>query len=350
MAVFYNISSVSKDPAGIKVIENPTKTLKGILFPRTCLPEFNKMAEANQAGVYILYNTRDRNEQPHICIGQADDNIASHLKENDKHKNIWDQALVFIEKSESSNLNFIHTRIMKSVLISEAVKDNAIVINNAPDAKFPKPQKIDQLTATTWADEIITITKILGLTFFAPQVIEKPKAAEPKASDKNVLKGEWDFIPDGLYTMARTVQSIHKICTGIMEVRDGHCILKAGSDISPIKNGMNKKWEKLWEKLHQAGDSLAEDVLIDSPVGCASMVTGANCNVWITWKNEQGDVIDIYRNKPKEQHKEKRQGDIGIESFGELSPEDLSEIDTLFEEENLTDTPANEEEAPTEEP
>jgi hypothetical protein len=71
MGIFYNISVEGDDANGIKIIENPTKTLKALLFPREQLHEFNQRPEAEQAGVYILYNSMDRNEQPHIYIGQT---------------------------------------------------------------------------------------------------------------------------------------------------------------------------------------------------------------------------------------------------------------------------------------
>lgn len=47
MALFYNISTVSDDPTGIKIMDNPTKTLKGILFPRERISEFDHMDESN---------------------------------------------------------------------------------------------------------------------------------------------------------------------------------------------------------------------------------------------------------------------------------------------------------------
>ena len=252
MAVFYNISSLSEDPSGIKVIENPTKTLKAVLFPRDYLPEFNKMTEANQ-------------------------------------------ALVFVEKGDFLNLNSAHAKSIESILINQAIKCGAVVMDNSTGSKAPRVQKADQLASATWADEVMTITKILGLASFVPQVTEEQTTAETGDIDENLPKGEWVMIPDGLYTMSRKIKSMQKTYNGTMEVRNGNCILKAGSEISPIKKNLSKGWEKKWDEAHKSGDTLTEDVPMDSPSGCAALVIGGTGNGWMSWKNTKGEFIDIYR-------------------------------------------------------
>ena len=295
MAVFYNISSLSEDPAGIKVIENPTKTLKAVLFPREYLSEVNNMTEANQAGVYILYNTIDKNEQPHIYIGQTGYNITSRLSNHNRNKDFWNQALVFVEKGDFLNLNSAHAKIIESILINQAIKCGAVVMDNSTGSKAPRVQKADQLASATWADEVMTITKILGLAFFVPQVTEEQITSESGDADENLPKGEWTMIPDGLYTMTRKIKSTQKTYSGTMEVRNGNCILKAGSEISPIKKNMPKGWAEKRDGAHKSGDTLTDDIPMDSPSGCAALIVGGTCNGWMSWKNSQGEFIDVYR-------------------------------------------------------
>lgn len=296
MAVFYNISSLSEDPSGIKVIENPTKTLKAVLFPRDYLPEFNKMTEANQAGVYILYNTIDRNEQPHIYIGQTGYNITSRLSNHNRNKDFWNQALVFVEKGDFLNLNSAHAKIIESILIDEAVKCGAVVMDNSTGSKAPRVQKADQLASATWADEVMTITKILGLAFFVPQNIEGVSDTEAAPSVQDLPRGEWTMLPDGLYTMSRKNKHTGSVYRGIMEVKNGNCILKTGSKLCPVlRKGIGKGWADKWKNAVKSDDTLLEDIPMDSPSGCAALVTGGSANGWTSWKNTDGAFIDIYR-------------------------------------------------------
>lgn len=191
MGIFYNISTAGDDANGIKVIENPTKTLKALLFPRDRLFEFNQRAEAGQAGVYILYNSMDKNEQPHIYIGQTGVGITSRLLNHNRNMDFWNQALVFVEKGDFLNLNSTHAKIIESRLIRMAENCGAVVMENATGSNAPRVQESDLLAAKTWADEVVTITRLLGLAFFQN---EKPvqqglprKGDDPLAEYKRLL-------------------------------------------------------------------------------------------------------------------------------------------------------------------
>lgn len=297
MSVFYNISTLSDDPAGIKIIENPTKTLKAVLFPREYLSEFNRLEESNQAGVYILYNTMDKNEQPHIYIGQTGYNITSRLSNHNRNKDFWNQAIVFVEKGDFLNLNSAHAKIIESILIKEAGDCGAVVMDNSTGSRPPRVQKADELAAQTWADEVITITKILGLAFFIDQRNQEEKdeadieSPEESAAVSNV-------IPDGIYTMDYSPKSTEKTYHGIMEVRKGSFYLKEGSGIClDTKESFYKLTSlvELRETAHIENEILKEDLMIGSPSACGAFVTGRSCNGWTAWKNENGQFIDVYR-------------------------------------------------------
>ena len=168
MALYYNITCLTGDPAGIKVMENPTKTLKGVLFPRSCLAQFNTLPEASQAGAYILYNTADKNSQPQIYIGQTGYNITSRLSAHNRNRDFWNYALVFVEKGNFLNLNGAHAKIIESILIQKAKTCGVVVMDNATGSNLPRIQDSDLFAAQTWADEVIVMTKLLGLSFFVP--------------------------------------------------------------------------------------------------------------------------------------------------------------------------------------
>lgn len=168
MALYYNLSSLTGDPAGIKVMENPTKTLKAILFPRRCLTEFNNLPEAKQTGVYILYHTADKNEQPHVYIGQTGYAVSSRILDHNRNRDFWNYALVFVEKGDFLNMNSAHTKIIESILIQKAKECNVAIMDNATGSNPPRIQDADLYAAQTWAEEVVVISKLLGLSFFIP--------------------------------------------------------------------------------------------------------------------------------------------------------------------------------------
>lgn len=181
MALYYNIVSLTNDATGIKEIINPTKTLKALAFPRTFLSDFSKLPEAEQAGVYILYNTADKNELPHIYIGQSGFNIAHRLHSHNKTRDFWDYALVFVEKGDFLNLNGTHAKIMESTLINQAQECGVVVMDNVVGSNSPRIQESDRLASQTWAEEAIVITQLLGLSFFVKkEVVEEVIERQPR--------------------------------------------------------------------------------------------------------------------------------------------------------------------------
>ena len=100
MALYYSISCRTDDPAGIKTIEDRLQNIKAILFHRRQLHTFEAMPEAQQAGVYLLYNMQTKADKPQIYIGQTGQNIQSRLDNHNRNRDFWTYALVFVEKGD----------------------------------------------------------------------------------------------------------------------------------------------------------------------------------------------------------------------------------------------------------
>jgi len=166
MALYYSIKCLTNEPLGIKEIVNPTKTLKGLSFPRIFLNDFLNLPESKQAGVYILYNTADKNVKPIIYIGQSGVDIGDRLRNHNINKDFWNYALVFIEKGDFLSLNSAHAKIIESLLIKEAQLCDIVTLDNSTGSNPPRVQDSDYDDAETWANEVIVITKLLGLSFF----------------------------------------------------------------------------------------------------------------------------------------------------------------------------------------
>ena len=226
MPLFYNISA--EDPDGIKILDNPTKTLKALIFPRTCLLQFSRMKESKQAGVYILYNTTDMGSKPHIYIGQSSIDITSRLNSHNRSKEFWNHAMVFVEKGDFLNLNGTHAKMIEAALIEKARDFGVVVLDNDTGSNIPRTTDSDRYAAATWTDEIISITKLLGLPFFKD--IQRSNAGISDAEGPN--RSKYRVIPTGMYYMERKIKRINKTVHAELEVKDSVFIVKAGSEIA----------------------------------------------------------------------------------------------------------------------
>ena len=282
MALFYNISTVSDDPTGIKIMDNPTKTLKGILFPRERISEFDHMDESNQAGVYILYNTADKNEKPQIYIGQTGYNISNRLKDHNRKRDFWNYALVFVEKGDFLNMNSAHTKLIESSLITKATECGIAVMDNSTGSNAPRIQDSDKYAAQTWTEEVIVMTQLLGLYFFVqPHIDEKEKEESVKREAVlHIKKKGFEAYGDLLSA-------------------SGEFVVYKGSTVSkdPTKScpkSIREKRVKMAKMLD--GNLLTEDMRFSSPSTAAAFVCFASANGWVEWKTADNRSLKEFAN------------------------------------------------------
>lgn len=96
------------------------------------------------------------------------------------------------------------------------------------------------------------------------------------------------LIPNGIYYLSE------KNIKASMRVEDGKFIVMQGSQCLPC----DKDWmpESRRNAIIENG-ILMEDMECNSPSTAGWVVLGSANNGWLTWKTENGECIDIYRNK-----------------------------------------------------
>lgn len=188
--LFYNVSVQGGSPYGIKMIDNPTKTMQGIFFTRDKLSEFMKLQEAEYPGVYVLYNSLD---DKNVYIGQSSSSVASRLTQHNAKKDFWNTAIVFVEKGDFRTFNGIHAKIIESNLLQRAKDCNMSVVDNKANSVAPRVSDADKYAAMQWTEEVINIIGLLGLPFFkndVVKVVSAPVKNEGVASDNEVKEDE----------------------------------------------------------------------------------------------------------------------------------------------------------------
>ena len=82
-----------------------------------------------------------------------------------------------------------------------------------------------------------------------------------------------------------------------MQVVNGKYILLKGSDVCPNEGkGLFDAVRLKRESANISDDVLQEDIVFSSPTGPAVFVLGCSANGWTSWKTDDGNAIDKYRN------------------------------------------------------
>ena len=114
-----------------------------------------------------------------------------------------------------------------------------------------------------------------------------------KATNERKVKANWEKIPDGKYHLSEAKKGFGKV-EATMRVEDGMFIVEKGSKCAPTKDG----WIPEVRKNAIIHDNiLLEDVECNSPSTAGWVVMGGSNNGWNIWKDEEGQPIDIYRQK-----------------------------------------------------
>ncbi|HHU53894.1 MAG TPA: DUF4357 domain-containing protein [Clostridiaceae bacterium] len=133
-------------------------------------------------------------------------------------------------------------------------------------------------------------------SFEGKQIYPEEKTKEEvfdEAVKELEVKSDSGFIPDGTYYLERTVKGFGKT-RGTAIVEDGEFKVLKGSICAPVRPGFVPELRK---NARIQNNVLLEDVVCSSPSSAGWLVIGRSNNGWTEWKDANGQVIDIFRNK-----------------------------------------------------
>ncbi len=133
-------------------------------------------------------------------------------------------------------------------------------------------------------------------SFEGKQVFPEEKTKEEifdEAVKELEVKSDSGFIPDGTYYLERNIKGFGKT-RGKAIVEDGIFKVLKGSVCAPTKPGFVPEIRKnAWIE----NNILMEDIVCSSPSTAGWIVIGRHNNGWVEWKDENGQKIDVFRNK-----------------------------------------------------
>lgn len=263
------------DPAGIRMAEITTRTVRVFEVPRPLLRQFRDMPESKQVGVYFLFGSSS-SDRPSCYIGQSGA-IGDRLKQHSDKKDFWDHALVAV--SLTNAWTNTHTGYMEWQAIKRATEAARYELHNGNDASNPHTPAPLESDCREYLETISILLTTLGYPILEP-LKEVPLPGTSNGAGTLVFKeGGTDArarpTTEGLLVLAGSVGRVtarpslsasllrrreNLIEQGIVEVR--------GNDFVFLK-----------------------DQLFNSPSTAGAVILGGSINGRTTWKSATGQTI-----------------------------------------------------------
>ncbi len=266
----------SGDPRGIRVAEITTRIVRVIEVPRSQLPEFLKMPEAQQVGVYILTGEVSDAGQPRAYIGQSG-NVGNRLAQHNQGKDFWNRALVVI--SLTNSLTQTHALFLEWFAIAEATKAGRYSLENGNAGTQPYTPAPLQADCHEIHETAAALLATLGKPLFEPLTNSATAKGEAELfyCRGSGADGVGEYTPEGFV--------VHKGSRGRAEI------------VASIQGTSN---ERLRMQLVVDGILtelngqliFTRDHLFSSPSMAAMAVMGRSANGWIEWKTPDGKTLD----------------------------------------------------------
>lgn len=125
-----------------------------------------------------------------------------------------------------------------------------------------------------------------------PELLSKEEVFE-NAADK---RGS-SLVPDGDYYLKTKIKGSKTIVSAKMRKLGSKYIICKGSEFAEEGSGnLTSGWLEARNKCKIENGILVEDFECNSPSMASALVLNHTSNGWATWKNSDGETIDIYRN------------------------------------------------------
>lgn len=245
----------------------------------------------NKFIVYILFG-ENNDGQDVIYVGKSTNGLKNRPTSHDDKFDNWTYCYVLTQFEERTFFNdgtiqYIEDKVNKRVNDLKHYQ-NTTKVTNAGTANTFDMEDCDEYLSKAYE-----MLDVLGLDLITYMDTEDTSDADSVADD--TASGS---VPDGIYNMSWKLRRWgNKTAKGKMQVVGGKYIILAGSDVCPNEgHGLMDIVRMKRENANIVDDKLQEDIVLNSPSGAASFVTGAAANGWSTWRTEQGQMIDIFRN------------------------------------------------------
>lgn len=266
----------SGDPQGIRVAGITTRIVRLLDVPRSLLPDFLKMPEAQQVGLYFLFGEDQDSAQPLVYVGQTG-SLSERLTSHNLKKEFWNHALIAV--SLTNNLTSTHALFLEWLSIKAASSAARYAAENGNAGSRPHTTPPLEAECHELHETIRTLLATLGYPVFEP--LTKPTI--DKLQDTRLF-----------YCKASEADA-----TGVV-TEEGFVVLKGSTGrVETVPTFQKHGYQRVRDLLQQQGVTVVidgrmrfnRDHLFTSPSAAAACVTGRTANGLIEWKDAQGRTL-----------------------------------------------------------
>jgi hypothetical protein len=271
----------SGDPAGLRVANLTTRTVRVFEVPRSLLGEFLKRPEAGQVGVYYLIGAGD-DETPQCYIGQSG-NVGVRLQQHTGTKDFWTKAMVAV--SLTNEWTSTHVAYLEWLSLGRAVAAGRYVLlngNQASNTHTPEPLEAD---CQEFLETIAVLLATLGARVLEP-VQRRPVLTSvdtgPEAEPERLFFRESGCDATGYQTSEGLL---------VLAGSRGRPGLRPSAPASVGRQRDALQAEGVI-RLSETELVFVKDHLFASPSAAGSAVIGGSNNGRISWRNADGQSIN----------------------------------------------------------
>lgn len=262
------------DPAGIRMAEITTRTVRLFEVPRTLLSDFRSMPESKQVGLYFLFGSTPEG-RPEAYIGQSG-NVGDRIKNHDGSKEFWDRALVAV--SLTNSWTSTHVSYMEWQSIRRAVAAERYALHNGNEASNPHTPAPLEADCQEYLDTLSVLMTTLGHPVMEPLV--RPQVAV----------GGREEAPEMILVNVRGAELRgYSTSEGVVVLAGSFGRAQAApSAAESIRNYRKRLIDQGIATIEGDRYVLLKDHLFGSPSTAAGAMMGTSVNGRVTWKNAAG--------------------------------------------------------------
>lgn len=269
------------DPAGIRMAEITTRTVRVFEVPRPLLPDFRKMPESKQVSVYFLFGSSS-SDRPSCYIGQSGA-IGDRLKKHSDEKDFWDHALVAV--SLTNSWTNTHTGYMEWTALKRATEAGRYELTNDNGASNPHTPAPLEADCREYLETISVLLTTLGYPILEPvrelRLGNSSDSAEVLVFREGGTDARAKSTAEGLLVMAGSVgRATHRPSLSASMVRRRQGLVDQG--VVEIR-----------------GDDyvFVKDQLFNKPSTAGAVVLGGSVNGRVYWKTPSGKTFQQLENE-----------------------------------------------------
>jgi Domain of unknown function (DUF4357) len=270
------------DPAGLRVANLTTRTVRVFEVPRSLLGQFLQRPESGQVGVYYLFGSNE-DETQQCYIGQSG-NVGVRLQQHTATKDFWTKAMVAV--SLTNEWTSTHAAYLEWLSLTRATTAGRYVLlngNQSSNPFTPEPLEAD-------CQEFIETVAVLLATLGAP-VLESVKPGSSQSSAHGSSSADEQVAL--FFREAGCDASGYQTSEGLLVLAGskGRPGLRPSAPSSI--GGQREVLETVGViKLNDQEFVFLKDHLFGSPSAAGSVLIGGTNNGRSSWRNADGQSIN----------------------------------------------------------